>query len=260
MDIHGGGRDLIFPHHENEIAQSEAATNKTFVKYWLHNGFVTVNREKMSKSLGNFFLIREILEMYDPEVVRLFLVSAHYRSNIDFSDQQLEQSKKSLERIHHALDYTRVPIEDESQLTLDTLNDEEKEFQNQIDSTYQNFIDAMDDDFNTPKALASIFDLAKRINSLAETDHDINDILLWKTHQMILQLGNVFGLFQTRMSIDEAEKLIAKLINLIIDIRQDAREKKDWKIADAIRDKLATLGIELQDYARRVVWSKKEFF
>ena len=162
FDIHGGGRDLIFPHHENEIAQSEGVSGKPFVKYWLHNGFVNLNQEKMSKSLGNFFTIRDILQSYDPEVVRFFILTAHYRSPVDFSDQNLKDARAGLSRFYEALQAAADAVEGVPESQVVAQEGEELEAQ---------FRAAMDDDFNTPEALAVLFDLVREINRLRENDN-----------------------------------------------------------------------------------------
>jgi len=186
FDIHGGGLDLVFPHHENEIAQSEALTGKIFAKYWIHNGFVTINNQKMSKSLGNFFTIEEILQKYSPMVLRYFLISTHYRSPINYSEDQIIQAQQIYSRLQLALAYsgqiqTKGPISEELSNELEA----------SIQETKVNFADAMDDDFSTPRALASINNLVKHLNGLASMRENIRTETLNKAHQTLLELNYV---------------------------------------------------------------------
>ena len=226
FDIHGGGMDLQFPHHENEIAQSEAATGTTFVNYWMHNGFVRVNEEKMSKSLGNFFTVREVLKQYRPEVIRFFILSSHYRSPLNYSDEQLDDAGVALTRLYTALRGVEV---------LDGAVD---------DSYLQRFQQAMDDDFNTPVALAVLFDLARELNKaedkavLAATLKALAAILglLQADPELFLKGGVADG-------IAEAE------IEQLIEARKIAKANKDWAQADSIRDQLKAQGVVLEDIA-----------
>ncbi|MFH0887439.1 MAG: cysteine--tRNA ligase [bacterium] len=218
FDIHGGGMDLIFPHHENEIAQAEGATGKQFVKYWIHNGFVTINKEKMSKSLKNFFTISEILQKYDGEVIRFALLSTHYRSPIDFSDQLLEDAKKSEERIHTALQLLDEALSKESA----------KDIKGDISKLKEQFIASMDDDFNTALALAAIFDLVSYSNKAVEQGLSKEEAKLIKG--IILELGNIVGL-----SFEQKESIPADIAALL-DKYIAARAVKDYAMADSIRD------------------------
>ncbi|NLC08276.1 MAG: cysteine--tRNA ligase [Syntrophomonadaceae bacterium] len=270
FDIHGGGSDLIFPHHENEIAQSEAfAGQSPFCRYWLHNGFITVNQEKMSKSLGNFFLVRDILEKFPPQVVRFYLLSTHYRSPLDFDDGKLEMSRRSLERLKTSLDLLDELLGTAGGETVQsptgTGSDQSqgRRLIEQIERSRQEFIEAMDDDFNTARATASLFELSREINSL------INEVVrsgrqpdenerkaLTLGRQALTELLGVLGLdpgflrqrreFSGVAGSERAQKLDA-LINLTINLRQEARQRKDWATADYIRDGLNQLGITLED-------------
>jgi len=230
FDIHSGGQDLIFPHHENEIAQSEAATGKTFVKYWLHNGFLNIDGEKMSKSLGNFFLVRDILKKFSPQVVRYFMISAHYRSPLDFSDESLAESGKAFERIENCFDNIRENIKD-----LDTP-------QKNIHIEWMNkFEESMDDDFNTASALGVVFDLITKINSLiADKNKDFT-----KLNQDIYNLETFCSILGILPGIEDKE-LDKDLLDLIEE-RTKARIKKDWQEADRIRKLLEERGIVLKD-------------
>ncbi|NOV28439.1 cysteine--tRNA ligase [Methylomonas sp. ZR1] len=236
FDIHGGGMDLQFPHHENEIAQSEGATGEPFVNYWMHNGFVRVNEEKMSKSLGNFFTVREVLKQYRPEVIRFFILSSHYRSPLNYSDEQLDEAGVALTRLYTAL--RGVEIIDAA-----------------IDADYcQRFEQAMDDDFNTPVALAVLFDLARELNKAEEKS------VLAAT---LKRLAAILGILQDDpdsffkggaapdgMSETEIEQLI--------DARKAAKTGKDWARADQIRDQLKAQGIVLEDVAGgNTIWRRE---
>ena len=218
-DVHGGARDLIFPHHEAEIAQMEAASGKKpFVKYWLHTGFLNVKGQKMAKSLGNFITIRDALQRYNPEVLRLFYISAHYRSPIDFSDELLEQAKHSLERLND--------------FTIKLKNSKEKDNPKLIEKTKKEFIKCMDDDFDTPKALAVIFDFVKEVNKQGGGK---------KSYELMLEFDNVFNIL-TR----EGVKLNSEIKNLIKE-REKAREEGDFAKADNLREEIKNKGYVLED-------------
>lgn len=246
FDVHGGGMDLIFPHHENEIAQSEGASGKQFVKYWLHNGFITVDQEKMSKSLGNFFTIRDVMKKFSPEAIRFFLLSTHYHSPIDFSDVMLENANNNVAKLHTCVDNLKAVMraartdelsEGEAALLDDILEDREK------------FISAMDDDFNTPMAISAVFEIAKKAN-LYLMEKEQKRELLSAMLKEITELGGVLNLF--RMAEVPAvckpeEDLTDGLVQLLIDMRQRFREKKDFASSDEIRKRLHELGILLED-------------
>lgn len=258
FDIHGGGKDLVFPHHENEIAQSEAATGKPFVKYWLHNGFVNVNQEKMSKSLGNFFTIRDILKKFDPEVVRFFILTAHYRSPIDFSDQNLKEARAGLTRFYEALQASAEALAD-----LPTEGGQSSEGA-QLE---ERFREAMDDDFNSAQALGHLFDAVRTLNRLMaekkwrkSTDKvaAVRDL-----HDTILRLGGVLGLFvsdpaawlkQRNLSGLEELGLSVAEVEARIAERLQARADKDFARADQIRDALAGQGVQLLDSPQGTTW------
>ncbi|MHA1652017.1 MAG: cysteine--tRNA ligase [Candidatus Helarchaeota archaeon] len=249
LDIHGGGLDLIFPHHENEIAQSEALTNKPFVKYWVHNGFVTVRNEKMSKSLGNFFTIKEVLEKYSPMALRFFLISTHYRSPIDFSENQIIQAHQRYKRFELALAISKQ-FENSTGEPSNELTQELKEI---IEETKNEFIAAMDDDFSTPRAIASINKLVKYINGLASKKVSVKSEILRRAHALLLELGYILGIVKEPKE-DEKEQLLDKSLNIILELRADARDRRQFDIADKIRDKLQEMGIKILDYPSKTIW------
>ncbi|HWR44559.1 cysteine--tRNA ligase [Sporomusa sp.] len=260
FDFHGGGSDLVFPHHENEIAQSEAFTGiEPFVRFWLHNGFITVNEEKMSKSLGNFFLVIDILEHFRPEVLRFFILSTHYRSPLDFSDERLDEAGRSLERLKTArenLTYLETFPAGNSSADSQALVKAATE-------SMSEFVAAMDDDFNTALAISTMFGLAKEINiyhsKVAGGKADLDTEALAQVAKVYSQMAEIVGIRTDGAGTaqDGNDELINELMNLIIDIRQEARQKKDWATADQIRDKLAAAGIVLEDSPQGVRWKKR---
>ncbi|WP_298431827.1 cysteine--tRNA ligase [Geobacter sp.] len=270
FDIHGGGKDLIFPHHENEIAQSEAANGKPFARYWLHNGFVNINAEKMSKSLGNFFTIKEVLEKYDAEVLRFFLLSAHYRSPIDFSDQNLKEAEAGLERIYKTLggiDAALAGVPSVAQAPA--LAESERELAEKAAQLQARFREAMDDDFNTAQALGYVFDVVRAANkALAEgaPSGAAPREALAAARREVMEIGKVLGIFTSApgeftarlkgrktvgldIAVEEIERLIAE--------RQAARAAKDFKRSDEIRDRLLAHNIVLLDSPQGTAWKVK---
>ncbi len=233
FDIHGGGLDLQFPHHENEIAQSEAATGCTFVNYWLHNGFVRVDNEKMSKSLGNFFTIRDVLKTYDPEVIRYFILTSHYRSPLNYSDQHLDNAKGALTTLYTALRGVEVSAEAAT-----------------AGEAAQRFFAAMDDDFNTSEAIAVLFELAREVNRLRVSEQE----RAARVGAELKRLAALLGLLQRDPDAflkggegGESAGLSAEAIETLIQQRLDARKNKEWALADQIRDELKAKGIVLED-------------
>ncbi len=239
FDIHGGGQDLQFPHHENEIAQSEAATGEKFVNLWMHNGFVRINDEKMSKSLGNFFTVREILKLYQGEEIRYFVLASHYRSPLNYSDQLLDTARSSLTRLYNALRGLDVPsvslIEDEAEVK---------------------FNKAMDDDFNTSEAIAVLFDLAGQVNRLRDED----PTMALQKAGVLKKLANVLGLLEsdpeTYLQGGAGDDVDVGKIESLIQQRLDARANKDWAEADRIRDELNKMDVELEDKDGKTVWRR----
>ena len=264
FDIHGGGADLIFPHHENEIAQSRAGTGGHFAKYWMHNGFITVNQAKMSKSLGNFFLVRDILAKFPAEVVRFFLLETHYRSPLDFDDQKLKESQKALDRIKKTWQLLQEKIHFLGENMAIKQNTGEELLTEKAKECKQEFMLAMNDDFNTAKALGFVFEFCRECNSFANLENlaaESNALMQLKHATQLLEelMEQVLGVSiaeENKQIGEENEALLAGLIQLTIDLRQEARAKKDWQIADEIRNRLNKLGIVLEDTPHGVRWKK----
>ncbi len=251
MDIHGGGLDLIFPHHENEIAQSEAYTGKTFVRYWIHNGFVMVNKEKMSKSLGNFFTIKDILKEFSPDVLRLFLISTHYRSPIDFSFERLKEAERSLSRLLNFIESRKI-IEE-----LPTL--EEKGEELSIESFRLEFESAMDDDFNTAKALGVLFELVKSANLLKDRAIKENKIAVSEKRALLEAIDfveNILKFLGFKLEREKEKGMEDELIKLLIEVRGELRKRKAFDLADLIRDRLKELGIILEDLPSGTIYKR----
>lgn len=253
IDIHAGGADLIFPHHENEIAQSECANGEQFVKYWMHNGFVTINKEKMSKSLGNFLTIDKILENYDANTIRFFILTNHYRMPVEFSDESLAGAQAGVKRLYNAINEARKTVKIDETLDISTFS-EYKDLEE-----YKNFIEAMDDDLNTSKALAVLFDLATKLN---KEQNSTNLTLLYK-------LSEILGFNFDKVEVSEEEikekidtiskKLEADFKNMdeILAFRKKARDEKNWELADKIRIVLDEVGIILKDSKEGTTWEIK---
>ena len=246
IDIHAGGEDLIFPHHENEIAQSEAANGKEFARYWMHNGFLNIDNRKMSKSLGNFFTVREISEKYDLQVLRFFMLSAHYRSPLNFSAELMEAAKNGLERILTAADNLKFLAGNAS---AERMTDEEKELFLKTQEYTDSFECAMDDDFNTADAIAAVFELVKYINTTA--DGTRSKEYLDSLYKRLESLTDVLGII-----IEKKEEMLDEEIEAMIEKRQAARKERNFALADQIRDELLARGIILEDTREGVKWKK----
>ncbi|MBW1994003.1 MAG: cysteine--tRNA ligase [Deltaproteobacteria bacterium] len=260
IDIHGGGKDLIFPHHENEIAQSEAAFGTAFVKYWVHNGFVNINQEKMSKSLGNFLLIKDLLKRYHPEAVRLFLLSKHYRSPIDFSEKAIQEASSGLEKIYSLLDRIGKTIGRRTRTDVEI-----KEGRH-----LKGFCEAMDDDFNSAQALGILFEAVKDANRLLdknennmtpEVEREIRTV-----REEILKMGDILGIlseppsdfFQNKKrKVLEEQSVEPAIIDRMVQERDAARKAKDWAAADRIRQQLAEMNVILEDRPDGTIWKVK---
>ena len=257
FDFHGGGSDLIFPHHENEIAQTESCTGKhPYVKYWLHNGFITVNQEKMSKSLDNFFLVKDILELYSGEVTRFFLLSSHYRSPLNFSDEQMNEAKKGWDRLNKI---NQVLAGWEAKKSDMKEKADGSEFIEKMNQAFSEFDNAMADDFNTALALASLYEISKEINQKASLGNVSQEELavakdVWGKMICVLGLFEAAEVVQEEVNTSEKE-----LMALLIEIREEARKEKNWALADRIRNDLLESGIQLIDSTEGVQWKRSEF-
>ena len=246
IDIHAGGMDLKFPHHENEIAQSEAVTGKKFANYWIHSAFVNVDNKKMSKSENNFFTAREILEEYDADVIRFLMLSGHYRIQINFTKDLLESAKASVERLYNCINNLENL---KGEVKKEKMDDKENSYVKSLDKYRERFVEKMDDDFNTADAISVLFDLSKDINNNINIDSSIE--LCEKAELLIRELGNPLGILQKKVNKDlNAE------IQELIDKRQEARKNKDFALADKIRDDLKARNIILEDTPQGVRWKK----
>lgn len=246
IDIHAGGEDLIFPHHENEIAQSEAANGVPFSKYWMHNAFLNIDNKKMSKSMGNFFTVREISEEYDLQVLRFFMLNAHYRNPINFSRELMESAKNSLDRIITSVDNLKHLIANGKQ---GDMTEEEKGLLDKTKEFYDKFDNAMDDDFNTADAISAVFELVKYVNSNSSSDNTTAYLTALK--EKITTLTDVLGLI-----VDKKEEMLDSEIDELIARRQQARKDKNFALADQIRDELLSKGIILEDTREGVRWKR----
>lgn len=247
IDIHCGGKDLVFPHHENEIAQSECANGCTFANYWMHNGYINVDNVKMSKSLGNFKTVREIANVYGYEVIRYFLISSHYRSPINYSLDIIEQCKSALERLYTCRDSLDFAIKNAAEETKEN----DAELIAELDKRREQFITAMDDDLNTADGLAAIFELTKDINTKI-LDHDVSKAVCEHAAKLYDELCDVLGILYNRK-----ENTLDGDIEALVEKRQEARKNKDWATADKIRDELKAKGIILKDTPQGVTWTKE---
>lgn len=249
IDIHGGGPDLVFPHHENEIAQSECATGRVMARFWLHIGFLNVDNQKMSKSLGNFFMVRDAAEKFGYLAIRYFLLSAHYKSPINFSAEVLEQSKSALDRLNNCLENLKFRIEACNDREINKYEEHSLEF---LEEKKTEFIKALDDDFNTADAIGYLFEMVRDINTcLAE--NDISIYYLKKAYDLLYELCDLFGFIKAD---DESFDNEYKYIEKMIEKRALAKKERDYKTADAIRDELSEKGIILQDTPQGVKWKK----
>ena len=246
IDIHAGGMDLEFPHHENEIAQSEALTGKTFANYWLHSAYVMVDKQKMSKSLNNFFTARDVLKEYDSDVIRFFMLSAHYRTQINFSKELLDSAKASVERLYNTIGNLENLIDEVSR---ENMNEEEKDYIDSLNKYREKYIQKMDDDFNTADAITVLFELSKDLN----TNLNVNSSkeVVSKALGVLRELGAPLGILQksTKGSLEDE-------IEALIEARQKARKEKNFAEADKIRDDLKARGIVLEDTPQGVRWKK----
>ena len=246
IDIHAGGMDLEFPHHENEVAQSEALTGKTFANYWLHSAYVNVNNQKMSKSLNNFFTARDVLKEYDADVIRFFMLSAHYRIQINFSKELLDSAKASVERLYNTIGNLENLIDEVSR---EKMNDEEINYIESLNKYREKYIEKMDDDFNTADAITVLFELSKDLNT--NLNADSSKEVVAKSLEVLRELGAPLGMLQksTKGSLEDE-------VEALIEARQKARKERDFAMADKIRDDLKARGIILEDTPQGVRWKK----
>jgi cysteinyl-tRNA synthetase len=272
FDIHGGGEDLVFPHHENEIAQSEGASGKPFAKYWLHNGFIKVDHEKMSKSLGNFVTIRDILKVCHPEILRFFVLQSHYRSPLDFSDEVLNEARIAMNRLYETLKRIRDIFASDQALTPVSVKEEElpekeKALQERIRTLPDRFREGMDDDFNTARAMGYVFDLVRQVNAYLTDGFKASPpalFVLKEAERTLREVGGVLGILMEdpdvyfeKDRLREADKRGIDLgeIEASIEERLQARAEKNWKRADEIRDGLAAKGVVLKDSKAGTTWT-----
>lgn len=245
IDIHAGGQDLTFPHHENEIAQSEAHNDRTFANYWMHNGYIQINNEKMSKSLGNFILVHDIIKKHDPNVIRFFMLSVHYRHPINFSDELLENAQNSFDRIRNAYEN----LQHRKQGSLNIVDD--KEWTDKINQHRDNFIKEMNDDFNTANAISVLFELAKDANVYIQNEQT-NEEVIDQFLQLFDEITDVLG-----FSLTTDEQILDEEIEKLIDERNKARKERNFQRADEIRDQLDELGIILEDTPQGTRWKRR---
>lgn len=250
IDIHAGGPDLVFPHHENEIAQSEAANGKPFARYWMHVGFLNVNNEKMSKSKNNFFTVRELRQIYSPELIRFFILTSHYRSPLNFSLDLLEQAKNGFERLRNGFENIKFFMTKASKKDLPLTADEEA-FVYRLNNYREKFIQAMDDDFNTADAIAVIFELIRDSNGFIREDTNVEVVKM--VYDELLEFTGVLGLFIEK---EEKEEMLEEDIMRLIEEREKARKEKNWALADSIRNELKGKGIILEDTPSGVRWKR----
>jgi len=246
IDVHAGGQDLTFPHHENEIAQSEARSGKPFAKYWMHNGYININNEKMSKSKGNFFTVRDISKLYDLEIVRFFMLSAHYRNPVNFSDEMLNQAKAGLERLYNTkekLEFSLANISDAK------LSDEEKSLLPELEKFKAKYIEAMEDDLNTADAVSIIFELAKFINT--NVDENSSKEFVEASKSMFDELTGVINIVNKKK-----DEVLDEEIEDLINKRTEAKKNKQFELADQIRQELLDKGIVLEDTRQGVKWKR----
>ncbi len=259
FDIHGGGTDLIFPHHENEIAQSEAHTGKPFVRYWLHNELLNIQGEKMSKSLGNFEYARDIIAQYGRESVRFFYLSKHYRSPMSFSHDLMADARRAVERIYNLLAELDLQLRGQSEATLKLdpkkLTPAGKDFLTLLEKTKEEYIKHLDDDFNTAGGMGVIFELVKEANIFRQKASTEDLPVLKAGFDLFRELGAPLGLFQESPWLKTGSEMQAQLIQLLIDVRNDLRLKREFQLSDKIRDQLQAMGVELKDKDKETVWS-----
>lgn len=256
FDIHGGGGDLVFPHHENEIAQSEGCLDgEHFARYWMHNAFITINQEKMSKSLGNFFLVRDVVEKFPGDVIRFYLLGTHYRSPLDFDDEKLVMASKGLDRLKNSI---RLAKEALGKIHPNDRSQADDELVEASREAKEAFEESMDDDFNSAQAYAALFELAKEINTYLSKDVRLASSLAEAT-KTLLELATVLGFdLETEEAATQADSgKLAQVMELVLEIRLNARKNKDWATADLIRDRIKEIGIVIEDTTDGARWYTK---
>lgn len=258
FDFHGGGSDLIFPHHENEIAQTEGTTGTKFVNYWLHNGFITINSEKMSKSLNNFFLVKDALESYSGDALRYFLLSVHYRNPLDYSTERLDEAEKNMERLKEVIHRIR----ELAILSGNMETEESRALAKASDEALKGFHEAMNDDFNTGLATGALFDLARAINTysaIIDTGVTVDAVAVNKAYEALKIITDVLGILEKEWNDDNAvsDGDYQALMDVILSVRQEARKNKFYQVSDSIRDKLGAIGIIIEDTPTGVRWKKR---
>lgn len=258
FDFHGGGSDLIFPHHENEIAQTEGTTGTKFVNYWLHNGFITINSEKMSKSLNNFFLVKDALESYSGDALRYFLLSVHYRNPLDYSTERLDEAEKNMERLKEVIHRIR----ELAILSGNMETEESRALAKASDEALKGFHEAMNDDFNTGLATGALFDLARSINTysaIIDTGVTVDAAAVNKAYEALKIITDVLGILEKEWNDDntESDGDYQALMDVILSVRQEARKNKFYQVSDSIRDKLGAIGIIIEDTPTGVRWKKR---
>ena len=261
IDIHAGGEDLLFPHHENEIAQSELATGQPFARYWVHVAFLKIDGRRMGKSEENFIFLREALDKYPAEIIRHFLISAHYRHPLDYSLESLRKSESALKRLNNCVDslkkfYDSAPkIEENNSEKSEDTSHADAELFSYIESLQSQFTEAMDNDFNTARAVGSIFSIVSHVNKTIGSSNEVSQYTLANAYKVLVETCQVLGIY----TVNEQEnndnvEYLDPLIELLLEIRQDARNQKDWDISDKIRDRLKELNIEIQDTREGTSW------
>ena len=258
FDFHGGGSDLIFPHHENEIAQTEGTTGTKFVNYWLHNGFITINSEKMSKSLNNFFLVKDALESYSGDALRYFLLSVHYRNPLDYSTERLDEAEKNMERLKEVIHRIR----ELAILSGNMETEESRALAEASDEALKGFHEAMNDDFNTGLATGALFDLARSINTysaIIDTGVTVDAAAVNKAYEALKIITDVLGILEKEWNDDNtaSDGDYQALMDVILSVRQEARKNKFYQVSDSIRDKLGAIGIIIEDTPTGVRWKKR---
>ena len=258
FDFHGGGSDLIFPHHENEIAQTEGTTGTKFVNYWLHNGFITINSEKMSKSLNNFFLVKDALESYSGDALRYFLLSVHYRNPLDYSTERLDEAEKNMERLKEVIHRIR----ELAILSGNMETEESRALAKASDEALKGFHVAMNDDFNTGLATGALFDLARSINTysaIIDTGVTVDAAAVNKAYEALKIITDVLGILEKEWNDDNtaSDGDYQALMDVILSVRQEARKNKFYQVSDSIRDKLGAIGIIIEDTPTGVRWKKR---